>query len=209
MMTWFRPLWRSVAALAVLAGAVLLEFSLLHDRLSNDVHLLLDTVKPPAQAATPTGPSGIAPGPVPVPAPSAAGAVNGVDLRALNIHRNAARAGLPGRVILLSCTRTGVWVTRRREPGCKFRPVSGVAQPLHVTLPGSAKSAARHLPCPGHLRAAASLTSSSMRAKSFVAKASIHKRQEHSPLLRDTNGGQRYSRELAGATQLATTDEYT
>jgi hypothetical protein len=53
------------------------------------------------------------------------------------------------------------------------------------------------------------LTSSSMRAKSFVAKASIHKRQGHSPLLRDTNGGQRYSRELAGATQLATTDQYT
>jgi hypothetical protein len=81
--TWFRPLWRSVAALAVLAGAVLLEFSLLHDRLSNDVRLLLDTVKPPSQAATPTGPPGIAPGPVPVPAPGAAGAVNGVDLRAL------------------------------------------------------------------------------------------------------------------------------
>ena len=83
LVTWFRPLWRSVAALAVLAGAVLLEFSLLHDRLSNDVHLLLDTVKPPSQAATPTGPPGIAPGPVPVPAPGAAGAVNGVDLRAL------------------------------------------------------------------------------------------------------------------------------
>jgi hypothetical protein len=83
LLTWFRPLWRSLAALAVLAGAVLLEFSLLHDRLSNEVHLLLDSVKPPSQAATPTGPPGIAPGPVPVPAPDAAGAVNGVDLRAL------------------------------------------------------------------------------------------------------------------------------
>jgi hypothetical protein len=83
LVTWFRPLWRSVAALAVLTGAVLLEFSLLHDRLSNDVHLLLGSATPPSQAATPTGQPLIAPGPVPVPAPGATGAVNGVDLRAL------------------------------------------------------------------------------------------------------------------------------
>jgi hypothetical protein len=81
--TWLRPLWRSVAALAVLAGAVMLEFWLLHDRLSNDLHVLLNTVTPPSQAATPTGPPRIAPGPVPVPAPGATGAVNRVDLRAM------------------------------------------------------------------------------------------------------------------------------
>ncbi|HEU0090417.1 MAG TPA: hypothetical protein VFQ77_22620 [Pseudonocardiaceae bacterium] len=76
---WQRA-WTWVVALVVLVGVVSLEFVLLHDRLTQDVQLLLG-----GQPGTGSrsGPTSVALPPVPAPAPVSAGPVNGVDLRAL------------------------------------------------------------------------------------------------------------------------------
>ena len=75
-----RPLWRGLAALAVLAVAVLLEWLLLHDRLGSDLRVLLDARRPAPASAAPTI---VPPPPVSAPAPPSAPGVAGLDLRAL------------------------------------------------------------------------------------------------------------------------------
>jgi hypothetical protein len=74
-----RPLGRTIAAVVVLAAAVGLEFAFLHDRLARDVQLVLGGDR----AAHSTSPSPERAKALPLPAPPAAGAVTGVDVRAL------------------------------------------------------------------------------------------------------------------------------
>ncbi|MDQ0380479.1 hypothetical protein [Amycolatopsis thermophila] len=75
-----RPLWRGLAALAALAAAVLLEWLLLHDRLSNDLRVLLDAGRAAPEASAPTT---VPPRPVAAPAPPSSTPVGGLDLRPL------------------------------------------------------------------------------------------------------------------------------
>jgi hypothetical protein len=83
--TWrsaLRPVWRSLAALIALAAAVLLEFSVLHDRIVSDLHVLASGTKPASSSAPPASPR-VPAGAVPAVAAAFSGAVSGVDLRAL------------------------------------------------------------------------------------------------------------------------------
>lgn len=92
-----RPVWRAIAALVVLAAAVLLEFVFLHDRLASDVRLLGGQ-----QPGTPSTASVRTPQPVEAPAPASAGAVSGVELRALLSCDPGTRCGVAVLVRLLA-----------------------------------------------------------------------------------------------------------
>lgn len=76
---WYR-IWTWVVALTVLVAVVSVEFALLHEWLARDVHQLRQAADRPG-AAGPAQP--VALPAVPRPAPVGAGAVRGLDLRAL------------------------------------------------------------------------------------------------------------------------------
>lgn len=83
--TAWRRMWTTLAALAVVAAVVGLEFVLLHDRLVQDLHLLTGGAAggaPAAQRSTSSPPTPLSK--VPIPAPPSAGAVERVDLRGLD-----------------------------------------------------------------------------------------------------------------------------
>jgi hypothetical protein len=72
--------WAWVLSIAVLVGVVALEVALLRDDIVADVDLLLDAGRSETAPSAAPEPDGL---PIPPPAPAAAGAVAGVDLRAL------------------------------------------------------------------------------------------------------------------------------
>lgn len=79
---WTR-IWPWVAALTVLVVVVSLEFAVLRERLTGDLHLLLGGDQPGQGAASSAAPMPMQLPPVPGPAPRSAGLVGGIDLRAL------------------------------------------------------------------------------------------------------------------------------
>ncbi len=79
----WKRIWTWVVALAVLAAAVTLEYVLLHERITQNVHLLREGSQPGQGSAAPAGPAPEALQQVPEPAPASAGVVEGLDLRAL------------------------------------------------------------------------------------------------------------------------------
>jgi hypothetical protein len=79
----WRRTWAWVVALVVLVSVVSLEFVLLQDRLTHDVDLLLGGDQPGQISAQQIEATSEALPPVTAPAPARAGAVDGVDLRAL------------------------------------------------------------------------------------------------------------------------------
>jgi hypothetical protein len=64
----------------LLAGVVLLEFAILHDKVATDINLLLDAGRGGSASSTAPRPDGL---PIKPPAPAAAGRVTAVDLRPL------------------------------------------------------------------------------------------------------------------------------
>jgi len=80
---WWQRMWRWVVALLVLVVVVSLEFALLHERLTQDLQLLLGSGRSGQEATAPAGPVPVNLPPVPRPAPASAGAIGGLDLRAL------------------------------------------------------------------------------------------------------------------------------
>lgn len=79
----WKRMWTWVVALAVLVAAVSVEFALLHERLTQDLHLLMGSGRSEQSATAPAGPTPVELPPVPRPAPASAGVVGGLDLRAL------------------------------------------------------------------------------------------------------------------------------
>ncbi|HEY2724474.1 MAG TPA: hypothetical protein VGI84_07295, partial [Pseudonocardiaceae bacterium] len=81
--TAWRRVWTGLLALVLIGGVVALEFAFLHERLMQDLHLLTGGASAPG-GASPGAPARPALQPVPTPAPPRAGAVDQVNLRALN-----------------------------------------------------------------------------------------------------------------------------
>lgn len=79
--TIWRRLWTALAALVVIVAIVALEFAIFRERLTEDLHLLTGASARQQAADHPTRPP-LAP--IPAPAPATAGAVDRVDLRALD-----------------------------------------------------------------------------------------------------------------------------
>ncbi|MGH3908880.1 MAG: hypothetical protein ACRDTE_32560 [Pseudonocardiaceae bacterium] len=79
---WTR-IWPWMAALTVLVAVVSLEFAVLRERLTGDLHLLLGGDQPGQGAASSMAPMPVQLPPVPPQAPMSAGPVGGLDVRAM------------------------------------------------------------------------------------------------------------------------------